>query len=214
MFSRKEFMATTVIAASMTAVAGAAVRDDMPLNFDRERFDQILHRAAYRRMCFSTRFPADGEILFLMKNFLDAYDASATTAKHAQAVGVLYHGVSFIMALDQPFWSNVLAPFVRKGGVERERLYSKLEHNDCLDDPSRDGATIDGLAARGCDFFICYNAFTNGVLGFAEALGVSPSSLYQQALAALVPSAMIVPAGVMAICETQAAGFAYMPVTV
>jgi len=44
-------------------------------------------------------------------------------------------------------------------------------------------------------------------------MGWDVADLYRKALTALVPSALIVPAGVMAICDAQQAGYAYLQAT-
>jgi intracellular sulfur oxidation DsrE/DsrF family protein len=47
----------------------------------------------------------------------------------------------------------------------------------------------------------------------SSIMGWDVADLYRKALTALVPSALIVPAGVMAICDAQQAGYAYLQAT-
>ena len=209
MISRKAFIAASSIAplAMGAQVASASTPAASTFVFDEARYEAILATPAAHKMCFGSTYTGGGEVLFLMNNLLNAYDDHSNQPHSTHTIAVLYHGASFTMALD-----DSLAPYVKKGGSEAAQLWGDVSHNPYLSDPDAT-ATIDSLAARGANFLVCRNALTENAQDFAKTMGWHPADVYRKAVAALVPSALIVPAGVMAICDAQQAGYAYLQAT-
>ena len=214
MISRKAFIAASSIAplAMRAQPASARTPAASAFVFDEARYKAILATPAAHKMCFGSTYSGGGEVLFLMNNLLNAYDDRSNQPHSTHTIAVLYHGASFTMALDDSFWKDVLAPYVKKGGSEAAQLWGDVSHNPYLSDPDA-AATIDSLAARGANFLVCRNALTENAQDFAKTMGWHPADVYRKAVAALVPSALIVPAGVMAICDAQQAGYAYLQAT-
>jgi intracellular sulfur oxidation DsrE/DsrF family protein len=210
MISRGTFLATSAMATGLAGIADG--RGEPSFHFDSERFDTILNAPSKHKMCFGSTYSGGGTVLDLMTHTLDAYE-NREGPRSAHVVAVLYHGTSYTMALADTFWHDVLEPYVRKGGAERARLWGDVSHNPFLNDPARGGATVDTLSKRGAHFFLCNNAVSGGADDFARELGESPTIIYQAMVRAIVPSAMLVPAGVMAICAAQEARFAYLQAT-
>ncbi len=95
--------------------------------FDAARFGRALEldtpAKAKHKICFGSTYSGGGKVLALMTNLLDAYEKQLGEGRGStHAIAVLYAGASFIMCLDDTFWAEVLAPYVRKGGIERARL--------------------------------------------------------------------------------------------
>jgi len=218
MISRKVFIAASSATAVTITGSGASALPDtstpLPLAFDAARFDRTLNTPAKHKMCFGSTYSGGGEVFALMSNLLDAYEKLLGEGRGSvHAIAVLYHGASFVMCLDDTFWTEVLAPYVHKGGADRARLWGDVSHNPYLHDPDRGTRTVEALASRGSTFFLCYNAIVDSVSDFAAALGESKATIYRKLLAAVVPSAMIVPAGVMAINAAQEARYSYLQAT-
>ncbi len=219
MISRKNFIAaSSVTAVAITGGEAPALSDTstaLPLAFDVKRFGHTLNTPAKHKMCFGSTYSGGGEVLALMSNLLDVYEKRLGEGRGStHAIAVLYAGASFIMCLDDTFWTEVLVPYVHKGGAERARLWGDVSHNPYLRDSSRGKKTVDELASRGSTFFLCYNAIVGNISDFAAALGESQLTIYRKLLAAVVPSAMIVPAGVMAINAAQEAKYSYLQATI
>ena len=222
MSTRMEFLA----GGAVTALAASTSQTPNPhretsFHFDRERFSQILHRPAPHKQCFGNVDIAGGSVLFLMNNSIDAYaDALAEGPGSLQAVAVFYHRASIFMALDDAFWNEMIGPaMVNLPGALRTSLadFKPRRGNPYLHSAAatRDDVSIESLARKGASFFVCNNALHgwSGVL--ADALGAphTHASVYARALASIVPAAMVVPAGVMAINAAQEARFTYLQVS-
>jgi len=184
MISRKNFMAASSAAAvAITGGEADALPDSsnaLPLSFDAALFGRMLNTPAKHKMCFGSTYSGGGEVLALMSNLLDAYENRLGEGRGStHAIAVLYAGTSFVMCLDDTFWTKVLVPYVRKGGAERARLWGDVSHNPYLHDSNRGKRTVDALASRGSIFFLCYNAIVDNVSDFATALGESQAAIYR-----------------------------------
>lgn len=210
MISRKAFFAGATLALGLNSTGKAQA--EYGYSFNAVLFDNIVNAPAKHKMCFGSTYSGGGVALELMTHFLDSYERREGPGT-AHAIAVFYRETAFAMALDDGFWRDVLAPYVRKGGAERAQIWGDASRNPYLNNPARGSATISNLAKRGAQFFLCNATMTRYAEAFARELGELPSTVYQKMVVAMVPSAMRVPEGVMAVNAAQEAHFTYIQAT-
>jgi intracellular sulfur oxidation DsrE/DsrF family protein len=236
MNTRKDFLLTSSLFALSPALADAASPSPSPapaargrklpeltFDFDRARFDEILAKPAKHKQCFAATRLSD-DVLDGMNNSIRAYEEYLKEGPAAmQAVAVLYHGLSIALAMDDAIWDELITPILRgkqfqsevKNDPQMQRDVSALalgKGNAFLrsktDDP--DDVSIQRLVSKGCSFFVCHNAI-GGFSGFvADALKLKREEVHRRLLAGIVPGALVVPAGVMAVNACQEAKFTYI----
>jgi len=205
MSSRAEFL-TSVAAAAAAAPAGKAKRSFI---FDRARFEAILAKPARHRQCFGAKRIDGGSVLEAMENSMDAYDGFLDEGPGSlHAVAVLYHGPAIALALSSTVWNEILFPSLK---TMPEAI--RKDFADARPGKGNPYLTKDALphaVARGSAFFVCHNA----IMGFASmaagALDEPQSKVHAAIMAGIVPGALAVPAGVMAINACQEARFTYI----
>ncbi|HET9393466.1 MAG TPA: hypothetical protein VFO29_08140 [Candidatus Rubrimentiphilum sp.] len=216
MSTRRDFIAaSTSIALLPAAVASpapaSAATGDLPFTFDRTRFDAILRKPARHKQCFAATKIAGGEVLSLMQNSMNAYDDFLKEGPDAlQAVAVLYHGNAIGIALNDTAWNELLIPFLQKTPVMAKDI---PEAKPGKGNPYLTHQVPD-LVARGASFFVCHNAIAGVTYALSEGLGQPPEQIHSALMAAVVPGALVVPAGVMAINACQEAHFTYLQTSV
>jgi intracellular sulfur oxidation DsrE/DsrF family protein len=229
MTSRKEFLAAGSLFALVPAAAGAATpkpkatpEPKLTFDFDRARFEQILAKPAKHKQCFGVTRIEGGSALESMNNSVDAYETFLKEGAGAmQAVAVLYHGSSIFMAMNDALWNELLAPFFRSHNFAKyapPAIKQDVAHltlgkgnpflHSTTNDP--DDISVESLAAKGSNFFVCHNAVAgfSGVL--ADDVKESAGDVHRRLMASIVPAALVVPAGVMAINACQEAKFTYI----
>jgi intracellular sulfur oxidation DsrE/DsrF family protein len=232
--TRKDFLAASSLFALAPAAAGAATpspspsprasakRPPLTFTFDRSRFDEILAKPAKHKQCFAATSIEDGGVMFAMNNSIDAYENFLKEGAGAmQAVAVLYHGPSIFMAMNDAAWNEILTPFF-KNNVFRSSLppdhrkdFTSLKlgkgnpflHSETKDP---DDVSIERLASKGSSFFVCHNALAGWSHGISRTLKMSAQDVHRRLMSSIVPSALVVPAGVMAINACQEAKFTYI----
>lgn len=220
MSTRREFMAAATVAAVAPAVARAAeprkAAPPLPYAFDQKRFNDILNQAAQHKQCFGARKIAQAGVLEEMDNSLNAYEQALHEPKGSlHAVAVLYGGPSILMAASDDFWNEFAAPFFHGAPAELRKDLGDVtlgKGNPYLHSTTRDpdDLSIERLASRGGSFFVCHNA----VVGFSDLIATTlkkpVSSVYASMMDGMAPSALVVPAGVMAVNACQEAHFTYI----
>jgi intracellular sulfur oxidation DsrE/DsrF family protein len=225
MSTRKDFIAVTSVfaltagapePAGKNAEKSHANNNELTFDFDRARFNEILSKPVKHKQCFGVTNLSNGDALDGMNNSIGAYDDFLKEGPGAmQAVAVLYHGASIGFALSDSVWNELIIPSMR---YAPDRIRKDIgaarpgKGNPFLRSAPGDpgGVSIESLVAKGASFFVCHNAIVGFTYLVARALKASPEKVYAQILAGIVPGALAVPAGVMAINACQEAKFSYI----
>lgn len=225
MTSRKDFLAATSLLALAPVLADAATPAPKPksspqpaltFDFDRSGFEQILAKPAKHKQCFGAMKLAGGGVLEAMNNSIDAYDVFLKEGAGAmQAVAVLYHGSSISLAMSDSVWNELLIPALphAPGSVKKDMGSVKPgAGNPYLRSARKDpnDVSVESLTAKGSTFFVCHNAIAGFSELVAQALKMPLASAHRRIMAGIVPGALVVPAGVMAVNACQEARFTYI----
>lgn len=213
MSTRKDFIAASSLFALAPAVAQAASPSPSPdarslrLNFDKARFNRMLARPAVHKQCFgATKIDAAG-VIEGMNNTIDAYvEYFGETPASVHTVAVLYHGAAIALAMNDSVWNEILLPLA-KGALP------KLRDQFAGAKPGKGNPYIKDVqqaVARGSSFFVCHNAIVGFSQMAAGALKKPVEKVHAAMIAGIVPGALAVPAGVMAINACQEAKFTYI----
>lgn len=117
------------------------------------------------------------------------------------AIAVLYAGNSISIAYNDQLWNELLIPVV--SGSSDVGTLTPESGNPF-------SSTLAELSNDGSHFFVCNNALTEDARILGRMKQRSADDMYAFIAARLVPNAMIVPAGVMAINAAQEAHFTYV----
>jgi intracellular sulfur oxidation DsrE/DsrF family protein len=209
--TRRDFIAaSSLLAVAPTAVAAASDSGDLDYTFDRARFDAILNTRARHKQCFgATRLEAGG-VLDGMHNSSEAY-ANYYPRETYQAVAVLYHGSSVALALNDAVWNDILTPWLPHNLKMAEQI---PEAKPGSGNPYLRQTLLPAEIARGSFFFVCHNAISGFSYSAADALGEPVAKVHAAIMAGIIPGALVVPAGVMAINACQEAHFTYIQTSV
>ena len=216
MSTRRDFIAaSSAIAllrpAAVTAAPASAAPDELQFTFDRARFDAILHKPARHKQAFGATKIAGGEVLSLMLNSMSAYDDYLKEGPNAlQTVAVLYHGNAIGIALSDAAWNELLIPFLQKTPSMAKDIPEAQpgKGNPYL------AKRVPDLVRRGASFLVCHNAIEGVSYALSETLGQTVEKVHETLMAGIVPGALVVPAGVMAINACQEAHFTYIQTSV
>ncbi len=229
MSTRKDFIvgacivsATTPLVAAAAPVAApqaSAPGDSLPkFVFDRAAFRAMLAKAARHRQCFGATKLEGGTVLYEMRSSMEAYDDDLDEGPGAlHAAGVLYHGAAIALAMSDDLWNAYLIP---AGSALPDNVKNDLPKdlkpgvgNPFLGSASKDRVSVEGLVTRGASFFVCHNAIVGFAEIFATALARPRSEVYERVMRGIVPGALAVPSGIMAINACQEAHFTYIQAT-
>jgi intracellular sulfur oxidation DsrE/DsrF family protein len=213
--TRRDFIA----ASSLLAVAPAAVAaspvptpspgadsDELSYAFDRVRFDAILNTPARHKQCFGATKLEGGDVLDGMHNSNEAY-ANYYPHEPYQAVAVLYHGSSVALAMNDAVWNDILTPWL----PHNPKMAAQIpEAKAGSGNPYLRQTLLPAETARGSFFFVCHNAIAGFSYSAADALGQPVAKVHAAIMAGIIPGALVVPAGVMAINACQEAHFTYI----
>ncbi|HEY8320857.1 MAG TPA: hypothetical protein VIG46_03580 [Candidatus Baltobacteraceae bacterium] len=227
MTTRKDFLIASTAAATLSPVAAKAASPasksdggEIPaFVFDKAAFDAILARDVKHRFSFASEKLQGGQVCSSMTNVLDACDgALGEKPVSATSAAVLYHGTSLALGFNDRVWNEMFAKALPKlaAGIRADLGDLKPgDGNPWLHKPKVGDydASIDTLGKRGAVFFLCNNATTGFARSLATAVRMTPAAAYAKLTANLVPTAMLVPAGVWAIHALQEARFTYQQVT-
>ncbi|HET9095821.1 MAG TPA: hypothetical protein VFN37_04095 [Candidatus Baltobacteraceae bacterium] len=215
MSTRKDFIAASSLFALAPAVGGAATPSPSPsskapslrLNFDKARFDKMLARPAVHKQCFGATKIEGGGVIDGMNNTIDAYvEYFGETPAGVHTAAVLYHGAAIALAMNDGVWNEILLPFVKGAPPKLRDEFAGAKPgkgNPYLKD-------VRDAVARGSSFFVCHNAIVGFSHMAAGALGKRAENVHTAIMAGIVPGALAVPAGVMAINACQEAKFTYI----
>ena len=199
------------------------IYEKLTFTFDRARFERILREPARHKQCFGATMIDGGSVLGGMNNTINAYEdylREGTGAMHA--VGVLYHSTAVTLALDDAVWNELLSPsfknagFLKRMGAQTRADIASLalgKGNPFLHPSKADGpfdSSVERLVSRGAHFFVCHNAIMGFSAAVAHAVKSTPRAVHARLMAGIVPGALVVPAGGMAINACQEAQFTYI----
>lgn len=225
MTSRKEFMAAASLFAVTPAFAAAAPATSKPqggappkltFGFDQARFNGILSKAAKHKQCFGATKLSGGSVLDAMNNSMEAYSTFLKEGPGAlQAVAVLYHGASIGLALSDAAWNTYFVPALAAAPESIRKDVGTVKHgsgNPYLHaaGKSQDDPSVESLAEKGASFLVCHNALAGFSSMASETLKMPVEKVHAALLASIVPAAIVVPAGVMAVNACQEAKFTYI----
>jgi intracellular sulfur oxidation DsrE/DsrF family protein len=179
----------------------------LTFTFDRTAFEHVLSKDAKHKQCFGIMKIDGGAALEGMMNSIEAYDDFLGEGSGSlQAAGVLYHGASIAFAMNDAVWNEYLIPAAPQAAQSIRKDFGKVKPGSGNPYKERVGE----LVARGASFFVCHNAIV-GITDFvAAALKIGNEKVHKAILAGIVPGALVVPAGVMAINACQEAKFTYI----
>ena len=217
MSTRRDFIAASSSVVLLPAAAGttpapaSAATGELSFVFDQARFDSILHKPARHKQCFGATKIAAGEVLSLMLNSVKAYDDYLKEGPGAlQTIAVLYHGNAIGLALSDAAWNELLVPFLQK---TPEMAKDVPEAKPGKGNPYL-AQRVPELVRRGASFLVCHNALAGVSYAISQTLDQSPEQVHAALMAGIVPGALVVPAGVMAINACQEAHFTYIQTSV
>ncbi len=218
MNTRKEFLIGSSLLAVTPAIAQAATATPPPkpkvskepelrFDFDEARFNQILAKPAKHRQCFGVTKVDDGVVLMSMANTINAYEQYLHEAPGSvHTLAVLYHGAAIALAMDDTVWDTLLLPALKSAPADIKTQFAGAKAGK--GNPyAKDFA---GMVARGSSFFVCHNAIVGFAGLAADALKKSPKTVHDAIMTGILPGALVVPAGVMAIDAAQEAKFTYI----
>lgn len=217
--TRKELLALGGLAMIPLGAAEIAAASAETFAFDQARFETILAKPARHRQCCASTKASDA-VLHTMVATMYSYEYDLHEGPGTvHEVGVLYHPAGVVLGLDDAVWNALLLPALpHLSAYYRTALDGLSRHgNPFLHRQSgaslEDDASIEALVSRGSHFFVCNNALLGLADSLATAHGMTSDAVHQRLLAGLVPGAMAVPSGVMAINACQEAHFTYIQVT-
>lgn len=213
MTTRREFIAAgsfLTLAPDLAQAATPQPKSEPPeltFDFDQTRFNAILSKEAKHKQCFGIKTLAYGSALEGMANSIRAYDEFLKEGPGAiQLVGVLYHGPAIAFAMNDTIWDQYLAPLAKHAppAISADMAEIQPGHGNPYKKQVAD------LVSKGASFFVCHNA----IVGFsdfaAKALKTTAAGIHGAIMAGILPGALVVPAGVMAINAAQEAKFTYI----
>lgn len=207
MSTRKDFIAVSSLFALAPQIAVAASPAPLRFDFDQARFNDMLAKPAKHRQCFGATKIDGGGVIEGMNNTINAYEQYlGETPGSVHTAAVLYHGAAIALALNNAVWNDLLLPTVKTMPPDIRTQFdgAKPGHgNPYLREVTK-------IVGRGASFFVCHNA----VAGFAQltagALKQPVEKVHAAIMAGVLPGALVVPAGVMAINACQEAKFTYI----
>jgi intracellular sulfur oxidation DsrE/DsrF family protein len=205
MSSRAEFItsaAGVAIAVDTEAVERARLVRAGPYDFD--AVARRLARPARHRQVFAVARVADGSVTSLLRHGLDAYELTRGEGPGALHPVAVFYARGVALGLDDAAWRTYgLADVVRRRG-------------DALSPQATGGnpfaVEFRELARRGCTFLVCDNALADWAAFLVTSGSVSDSvdRVHVGLRRSLLPTALLVPAGVAALNDAQEARFTFV----
>lgn len=221
--NRKDFMGAAAMFASAPLIGAASPSPQPPpehpvpmYDFDETQFNAILAKPALHRQCFGATKLAGGSVLDGMFNSMRAYEQYLHEASGSMhAVAVLYHGTSIGLAMNDAIWDKYLTPFIKNGPQSirdefKDETLGKGNPYLHADKSDPDDNSVETLVGRGSSFFVCHNALAGFTGALSHALKKPYDTVYNALMNGVVPGALVVPAGVMAVNACQEAHFTYI----
>ena len=214
MTTRKDFIgASALLAATVPALAQAQTAATS--TFDLNAFHAILDKKAAHKHLFQIRKADSGTGIEAMQSTVEPYQDLGVSAKDLLFVAVLHHGTSIAFAFDDAIWDQYPRALLKKDAANlttNEKDLASAIGDSKTGNPMK--SQIASLATScNAHLFVCNNALKGWTEYLAKQLGHQPSDVYSAFVAALLPNASTVPAGVWAIHAIQERGFTLLPTT-
>ena len=217
MNTRKEFLVSSSLFAlapaaaqaaspSPSPAASASPHRHLPFAFDQARFNEILATPAKHKQCFGATKIDGGNVITGMANSMNAYEEYL--GERLQTVAVLYHGAAIAIAMSNSVWNDILFPMLKHAPKDLRNEFEDAQPGK--GNPYLGRIWLPGAVARGASFFVCHNAIAGFASMAADALKQPENKIHDAIMAGIVPGALVVPAGVMAINACQEAKFTYI----
>jgi intracellular sulfur oxidation DsrE/DsrF family protein len=180
--------------------------------FDLDAFYSTLARPAQHKQCFTSRDAQNGAVLVNMRTFLNSYSRDLKQPLQSlHAVAVLYSGFLVFMGFNDTIWNDLIIPWVNLHATSPAskllpgagNIYYRPSVAVTADN------CIETLVTDGCSFFLCNHSMTGLAQRLAQDLQLEPDEVKARFIQHLVPGAMVVPSGIMAINACQEARFTY-----
>ncbi len=226
MSTRKEFIGATSLFALAPAAGEAASGtsskktrpspEELTFSFDQDRFNEILAKPAKHKQCFGVTKLQGGDALEGMNNTIAAYrHYLKEPAGSVQTVAVLYHGPAVAFAFSDTIWNEYVVPTMPSApeSIRKDFADIKLGHgNPFLRSTASnpEAVSVRSLLKKGSSFFVCHNAIAGFSYMVSGVVHQPIEKVHAAILAGIVPGALVVPAGVMAINACQEAKFTYI----
>ena len=221
MTTRKDFLVTGAIAASLVACSSTNGSSQRAAQYDEAGFNKIVSKSASHRHCFGISGIDGGEGLYAMNNLLGTYQHSLNVPlDQVNLIGVLYRVEPVAVAFNDDVWNSVIIPALPKmsaalrSNFESVRVTSGNPFRFRPAGANGEDASVESLVARGANFFVCSNATMKLALQLGNATREDPQAIYQRFTAGLVDGASFVPTGVWALHALQENHFTYVQATV
>lgn len=168
------------------------------------------------RMVYDTiSADAFGEALFYAKNYYVANESGYGLKPETLGVIVIARHMSTPLAYSDAAWAKYGAGFAKMMQLEGANAELAKTRNPMFtakkgeDQGMQAGANISALAAKGMRFAVCGMATAFIAQAMAKDAGMSADALEADLKANLVPGAVIVPAGIVAVERAQQHGYAF-----
>lgn len=234
MVSRKQFLATTALGVSATAlsatsVASAAATGRTPVHFhvlkpnefDNAAMTRIFTQNNANKQVFQsvellTVAPGVSSLYIHMQNALNAYEFSYGLGAGSLATLAVLIGPAIVLALNDAMWQKYHIGDAFK--VDATNTYYQADSNLDLSAGPDDPAGIyqdwsaQALLKRGASFMVCHNATTAVAAVLGSAANIAPRAALADFEHNLLPGFLMVPAGVAAVQAAQSNGWKLFPV--
>jgi len=195
--------------------APAAGRWEPTLHEKDDWLDQIPGK---HRMVFdTTSFDGLGDALAFANNFFRTNRADYGLENADLAVVIIARHRSTPFGYNDAMWAKYGTQIAVRSKMEdpktklapKANLYNATGYGDLI--PNR-GNTLESLAKLGAQFAVC-SVSTRGYAGaIAEAVGGKADAIFAELTSNLVPSARMVPAGIVAVNRAQERGYSLVSV--
>jgi len=157
------------------------------------------------RVIVDSSSPVGGaSALWYANNILSAHEESYEGAAADYAMIVCFRHLSTPYGFDDGIWAKYGSLFNRAADA------APTANPMNTAGPSSGGNSIGSSVARGVQFAICGRATRRYAMAIASSTGVSAEEAFAELAAGLIPSAHMVPAGVVTVTRAQEYGYSLL----
>ena len=201
--SRLGFLGVSAVNLLAAADANAAPAAASPYDF--AAVATRLGRPARHRQVFAVPRVADGVVTGLMRHALDAYEVTRNEGPGALHPAAVFYARGVVLGLDDSAWRTYrLTDATRRRG---DVLTATVESGNPY------ARELSALSGRGATLLVCDNALADLATYLVVQAGFNDrpvETLHADLRRRLLPSALLVPAGVAALNEAQEARFTFV----
>jgi len=203
MTSRSEFLGATAAAAVAPTIAQANGPAPSTI-YDFAGIEAALARPARHRQVFAVARIADGNFAGLIAHGLDTYETTMAEGPGSLHPAAVFYARGVVLGLNDQMWKTF-----RLGLAARRR--GEI-FNSPIENANPFASQIRTLSGRGTTIFVCDNALEDWSRFLPSVMGTnaSPESIHAEFRRNLMPGAILVPAGVVALNAAQEAHFTFV----